>query len=100
MGALDAWPENCGALGYRAELELQKGSTMSATAKLSALCVHPACSGHDAVREAATSFWLHESLGRENVPVACDWALGLDGSAAAHRSVFAWLVVFVGTTMA
>lgn len=92
--AIAAWPTNCGALGYRAELELQKGSRGSAMARLSDLCSHSACRGHAAVREAATTFWKHAYLGRQNVPAACDWALGLDVpmSMAARRGVFVWLV--------
>jgi len=92
--AIAAWPENCGALGYRAELELQKGSVAGAKSKLSALCTNSACSEHNAVRETTTTFWKHANLGRENVPLACDWALGLVGvsMAAAHHVAF---VVFV-----
>jgi hypothetical protein len=96
--AIAAWPQNCGALAYRAELMLQMGSTASAKTKLSALCGNSACSNHNAVREAATTFWKHANLGRANVPHECDWALGLVGTpiACANRVKFGWLVALVG----
>merc|ERR1712216_614402 len=63
--AIAAWPKNCGALGYRAELELQKGNKENAISKISSLCTQSACAEHDAVREAATTFWQHANLGRQ-----------------------------------
>jgi len=97
--AIAAWPENCGALGYRAELELQKGSTATAKSKLSALCTDSACQGHAAVREAATTFWMHANMGREGVPGACDWALGLESIATTRHVALVLFIAFVGATM-
>lgn len=95
--AIDGWKANCGALGYRAELELQKGDTASARSRLSALCTMSACSDSDAVRETATTFWKHENKGRNNLPSECDWALSVGSSMApAHRITSVWVVALVG----
>jgi len=95
--AISAWPENCGALGYRAELELQMGNKQAAKSKLSALCTNSACSDDDAVREAATTFWKHANTGRTNVPLECDWALNMKtqlSMASGDRVALSFAVAF------
>lgn len=100
--AISSWPENCGALGYRAELELQMGNILEAKSKLSALCTDSACSDHDAVREAATTFWKHANTGRQNVPAECDWALALNtqmSMAIAHHVALSIVFACATATM-
>eukprot|EP00747_Dinoflagellata_sp_TGD_P216202 gnl/TRDRNA2_/TRDRNA2_88781_c0_seq1.p1 gnl/TRDRNA2_/TRDRNA2_88781_c0~~gnl/TRDRNA2_/TRDRNA2_88781_c0_seq1.p1 ORF type:complete len:279 (+),score=33.65 gnl/TRDRNA2_/TRDRNA2_88781_c0_seq1:78-914(+) len=89
--AIALWPENCGALGYRAELELQKGDVGRAKMRLMELCELSACSGHDAVRESATEFWTRAGL--SSLPSECDWAIGLDQTSGAVSLA----VSFLGT---